>query len=44
MYVRASGVTESFLGGGGGAKGGETIWGWGEEDGIAMKGAQSKIK
>ena len=42
----ASGVTESLFGGGGGGgqRGEQTfIWGGGE-DGIAMKGAQSKVK
>ena len=51
--LKVSGVTESFFFffffGGGGAKGGQTfIWrmggGGGQEDGIAMKGAQSKVK
>ena len=39
-----SGVTESLLGGGGKGWGGQTFIGGGQEDGIAMKGAQSKVK
>ena len=45
--VTGSGVTESLYFLGGGAKGGEQIFmggGGGQEDGIALKGAQSKVK
>ena len=44
-YTTYSGKTESLLRGGGGKWGGQTfIWEGGQEDGIAMKGAQSKVK